>query len=197
MYPSSVNCVVVKQVVNIVKSTTTKTKTIAAPTSTIKQTTTVVSTKTVPQTPASATLTETVSTTVVTTNTISTTSTATETVSTIVAAPSPSTYFPQCQDNNIKSRAGAKSFVSFYAFSAITTVTATSAEVCCQNCALNSACASFAFFSGGSCYLITAGADCSANPPPLVVSSQAINTGANGYVVGNGNCGQVRVTGTL
>ncbi|UPX17592.1 uncharacterized protein EKO05_0007936 [Ascochyta rabiei] len=197
MYPSSVNCVVVKQVVNIVKSTTTDITTIAAPTSAVKQTTTVVSTQTVPQTPASATLTETVSTTVVATNTVSTTTTGTETVSTIVAAPSPSAYFPQCQDNNIKSRAGTKSFVSFYAFGAITTVTATSAQVCCQNCALSSACSSFAFFSVGSCHLITAGADCSANPPPFVVSSQAIDTGADGYVISNGNCGQFRVTGTL
>jgi hypothetical protein len=142
-------------------------------------------------------LTETVSTTAVTTNTISTTNTATETISTIVAAPTPSTYFPMCQDNNIKSRAGAKSFVSFYAFSSISTGTAASAEACCQTCALNSACASFAFFPGGECYQITSGASCSANPPPFVVSSQAINNGANAYVVGNGNCGQVRVTGVL
>ncbi|KAF3048493.1 hypothetical protein E8E11_009848 [Didymella keratinophila] len=145
LYPASVNCVVQKQVVNIIKSTVTKTKTVAAHTSTISTTTTLLSTSTVLQTPASSTVTETVSTTAIATNTVSVTTVATETSSTIIAAATPSTYFPQCQDNNIKSHAGAKS----------------------------------------------------ANPPPFVVSSQAINTGANGYVTGNGNCGQVRVTGTL
>lgn len=198
LYPASVNCLVQKQVVNIIKSTVTKTKTVAARTLTISTTTTLVSTSTVLQTPASSTVTETVSTTAIATNTVSVTTVATETSSTIIAAATPSTYFPQCQDNNIKSRAGAKSFVSFYAFSSIQTVAGvSSAELCCQHCGLSLACSSFAWFSGGSCYLITSGADCSANPPPFVVSSQAISTGANGYVVGNGNCGQVRVTGTL
>ncbi|KAL1591806.1 hypothetical protein SLS59_010078 [Nothophoma quercina] len=198
MYPGSVSCVVQKQIINVIKSTVTRTKTVAARTSTISSTTTLVSTSTVLQTPASSTVTETVSTSAVATNTVSVTTTATETFSTTVAAATPAAYFPQCQDNNIKSRAGAKSFVSFYAFSSIQTVTGvSSAELCCQNCALNSACSSFAWFPSGACYLITSGADCSANPPPVVVSSQAINNGANGYVVGNGNCGQVRVTGTL
>lgn len=182
----------------MVKSTVTKTKTVAARTSIISYTTTLVSTSTVLQTPASSTVTETVSITAITTNTISVTTLATETSYTVVAAATPSAYLPQCQDNNIKSRAGSKSFVSFYAFSSIQTVAGvSSAELCCQNCALNSACSSFAWFSGGSCYLITSGGDCSVNPPPFVVSSKAINNGANGYVVGNGNCGQVRVTGTL
>lgn len=197
LYPASVNCLVIKQVVNIIKSTVTKTKTVAAPTSTVLQTSTVATTSTVLQNPASSTITETVSTTAVLTNTVSVTTTATETSSTLVAAATPSAYFPQCQSNNIVSRAGAKSFVSFYGFTTISSGTATTAEVCCQNCALNSACSAFAFFPGGQCYLVTAGADCSANPPPFVVSSQAINNGANGYVTGNGNCGQVKVTGVL
>jgi hypothetical protein len=198
MYPASVECIEIKQVINFVRSTVTRSRTVTAPTATITQTTTITSTMTVPQNPASTTLTETTSTTEITTSTISTTTTSTETATSIVPAATPSTYFPQCQANNIRSRAGTKSFVSFYAFSSIrTSAGVASAEVCCQNCALDATCASFAWFRGGTCYMIASGADCSANPPPFVVSSQAINTGSDGYVVGNGNCGQVRVTGAL
>lgn len=139
LYPASVNCVVQKQVVNVIKSVVTKTKTVAARASTITTTTTLVSTSTVLQTPASSTVTETMFTTAFATNTISLTTVATETSSTIIAAATPATYFPQCQDNNIRSRAGVKSFVSFYGFSSIQTVAGvSSAELCCQNCALNS-----------------------------------------------------------
>jgi hypothetical protein len=198
MYPASVECIVIMQAVNYVRSTVTRTRTVTAPTTTITQTTTIASTMTVPQTPASTTLTETSSTTEITTSTISTTTTSTETATSFVPAATPSTYFPQCQANNIRSRAGIKSFVSFYGFPSLRTIAGVaSAEVCCQNCALDATCASFGWFRGGSCYLIASGADCSANPPPFVVSSQAIGTGSEGYVVGNGNCGQVRVTGAL
>ncbi|TIA60818.1 hypothetical protein D6C77_03877 [Aureobasidium pullulans] len=194
-YPKAVTCA---QLVQIIKTSTktqtaSKTTTITAATPIITSSTTTTTTviSTVSLIDASTTTTETDTSTTTTTITV-TPSTTTTTTTTITVLQPTATVLAQCAANNlISSVNGAGIDTASSSNSAFAFTDAASATDCCNICANTAGCEGFAY--GGPCYILYAdNGQCS---PGQSVATFYTNPG-DGFVIGNGQCGEYSYGGS-
>lgn len=200
VYPTSTICATLIEAITTNTKTftgsSTSTTTLPASTSTQTSVVSTTTTVTVAADPAVTTtiITNTVMTTITKTTTDSTTSTSTQTI----VAPASTTLYDQCQSNNVVGAANGNHGISYVNLdSKVMSLNSNSISdpvQCCVSCAQAMNCAGYAQLPGGKCYYFTwiAGQCDGSNSSPnyYYVPLDGITAG-QGYIIGNGQCGQL------
>lgn len=182
----SVNCISKQVTADISVSQTTTTNTITST-----------------STPTTVSVTSTTTVSVSTSTTVTTTQTSTTTSTNTVVAPTPTVY-GACASNNVIGSANGNvgiydvSYAS-YAGVQISQQSITDSVDCCAACQTTANCVGFAQYPTGPCYLFATPGQCDGSAVPggdNFQTSSAVGAG-QGYVVGNGNCGQFSDGGSV
>jgi len=76
------------------------------------------------------------------------------------------------------------------------TITTPDAETCCSVCAANPTCGISAFYAG-TCYIISSGTCAAPGQYEYAAGTLSYEKGDSGYIVSNGNCGEIDTTQSL
>ncbi|KAL8717643.1 MAG: hypothetical protein Q9225_005132 [Loekoesia sp. 1 TL-2023] len=197
-YPTSVICgALVQAVTTTTKSftaTTTATTTLAPVTETATSTTIETTTSTSTYPAITETTTTTVSTTTITTTTRTLTTDAVTTQT--IVAPAPTTYNACAPNNVVNSANGGQGIDGVGVEGGVIDVSAADAVACCTACQTSAYCFGYVYSGGSRCYLTSkSNQQCAGNAAFGSYYTSSTLSPSDGFVIGNGPCGQLMNNG--